>query len=115
MQEQMIRERNDLQRLLKRQIDVLGEDLLILAQEFSQWVDSKRRVDVRALDRDGTLVVIELKRTEDGSYMDLQAIQYPAMVSILSFRQVVEAHARFLNAESPACPSPRKDAGTYPR
>ena len=102
LQEQMIRERDDLQRLLKKQIDVLGEDLLILAEEFSQWEDSKRRVDLLALDSDGALVVIELKRTEDGSYMDLQAIRYAAMVSILSFRQAVETHARFLNAESPA-------------
>jgi RecB family endonuclease NucS len=31
--------------------------------------DSKRRVDLLALDRSGALVVIELKRTEDGGHL----------------------------------------------
>lgn len=100
LQEQMFRERDDLQRILKQQIDVLGEDLLILAEEFSQWEDSKRRVDLLALDSKGALVIVELKRTEDGGYMDLQAVRYAAMVSTLSFRQAVETHARFLNSEA---------------
>jgi hypothetical protein len=53
MQEQFFREREDLQRLLKNSISVIGEDLLLLAEEFSQWEDSKRRVDLLALGRDG--------------------------------------------------------------
>ena len=31
------------------------------------------------IDREANLVVVELKRTEDGGHMDLQAIRYAAM------------------------------------
>jgi MalK OB fold domain len=46
--------------------------------------------------RSGTrieLVVIELKRTDDGGHMDLQAIRYAAMVSSLTFADVATAFA----------------------
>jgi hypothetical protein len=105
MQEQSFKEREDLQRILKGSISVIEQNLLILAEEFSQWEDSRRRVDLLALDRKGSLVVIELKRTEDGGHMELQAIRYAAMVSTLSFQQAVNAHAEFLktdNAEAEA-------------
>src|SRR5581483_1821192 len=91
MQEQYFRERQDLQRLLKGSISVLGEELLVIAEEFSEWEDSKRRVDLLALDRSGALVVIELKRTEDGGHMELQAVRYAAMISTMGFQQTVAA------------------------
>src|SRR5689334_4066192 len=69
-----VRERDDLQRLLKANIDVVAEDVLIIAEEFSDWEDCKRRIDLLGLDRDANLVVFELKRHEDGGHMDLQAI-----------------------------------------
>jgi len=40
--------------------------------------------------------VIELKRTNDGGHMDLQAIRYAAMVSTMTFKQSVETYAKFL-------------------
>ncbi len=87
------REREDLQRHLKANIAVLGDDLLVIAEEFSQWEDSRRRIDLLAIDRTGSLVVIELKRTEDGGHMELQAVRYAAMVSTLTFAQAVAALA----------------------
>jgi len=95
MQEQFFRERDDLQRLLKKSMSVIGEDLYLLAEEFSQWEDSRRRIDLLALDRAGLLVVIELKRTEDGGHMELQALRYAAMISTMTFPQAVGAHAQF--------------------
>ena len=99
LHDQLFREREDLQRLLKSRIAVIGEDLLVLDEEFSQWEDSRRRVDLLALDSRGSLVVIELKRSEDGGHMELQALRYAAMISTLKFHQAVDAHARFLNVE----------------
>ena len=32
-----IRERDDLQRLLKQQIDIIAPDTLVIAEEFSDW------------------------------------------------------------------------------
>ena len=41
-------------------------------------------------------MVIELKRTEDGGHMELQAIRYAAMVSAMTFENVVEVFNRYL-------------------
>ncbi len=84
-------ERADLQRLLRNGISALGEDLLVIAEEFGEWEDARRRIDLLAIDKAGRLVVIELKRTDDGGHMELQAIRYAAMVSSMSFDEVLRA------------------------
>lgn len=91
-----VKERGDLQRLLRSQIEVLGEDLYILAEEFGDWDDSKRRIDLLAIDKQAKLVVIELKRTSDGGHMELQALRYAAMVSAMTFDRAVQIHSVFL-------------------
>ena len=55
-------ERADLQRMLRDQPDVLEKGLLIIAEEFGDWQDSSRRIDLLGLDASGRLVVVELKR-----------------------------------------------------
>lgn len=87
-------ERRDLQRLVRANPAVLGEDLLIIAEEFGDWQGAKRRIDLLALDRAGQLVVIELKRTDDGGHMELQALRYAAMVSAMTFDQAVDNYSR---------------------
>lgn len=91
-----IKERDDLQRLLRQQIEVISPNTLILSEEFGEWEDSRRRVDLLGLDKDANLVVIELKRTEDGGHMELQSIRYAAMVSTLTFDKVVDLYGQFL-------------------
>jgi hypothetical protein len=94
--EMRIGERTDLQRLLRTQIEVLGPDLYVLTEEFGDWEDSKRRIDLLAIDSDANLVVIELKRTQDGGHMELQAIRYASMVSTMTFERAVQIHGEFL-------------------
>lgn len=94
--EMNVRERGDLQRLLRTQIEVIDDELYVLAEEFSDWEDSKRRIDLLALDKQANLVVIELKRTSDGGHMELQAVRYASMISNMTFEQAVRVHAAFL-------------------
>jgi hypothetical protein len=75
---------------------VIDGDLYVIAEEFGEWEDAKRRIDLLCLDRDANLVVVELKRTEDGGHMELQALRYAAMVSTLRFDQMVDSHAAYL-------------------
>src|SRR4051794_1927786 len=82
-----VRERADLQRLLRSNIEVVSPETLVVSEEFGDWEDSRRRIDLLGLDRDANLVVIELKRTEDGGHMELQAIRYAAMVSTMTFEK----------------------------
>lgn len=90
-----LREREDVQRVLREHIDVVSPDTLILAEEFGEWNDSRRRIDLLGVDREGCLVVIELKRSDDGGHMELQALRYAAMVSTLKFEQAVAVHEKF--------------------
>ena len=86
------RERDDLQRLLRQNIQVVAPDVLVIAEEFGQWDDSKRRIDLLGIDHNGTLVVIELKRDEEGGHMELQAIRYAAMVSRMTFQRAIKTY-----------------------
>jgi hypothetical protein len=92
-----ILERKDLQRLLRSQIQVLDPDLMVISEEFAEWIESSRRIDLLCIDREANLVVIELKRSEDGGYMELQAIRYAAMVSTMAFSQLIDAHKQYLD------------------
>lgn len=94
--EQGIQERGTLQKLLRENIEVISPDTMVISEEFSQWEDSYRRIDLLGLDKNANLVVIELKRTEDGGHMELQAIRYAAMISTMTFENTVDAHAQYL-------------------
>jgi hypothetical protein len=92
-----IGEREDLQRLLRERIEVICPETLILTEEFGDWQDSYRRIDLLGLDKEAKLVVIELKRTEDGGHMELQALRYAAMISTMTFEKAVEVHDSYMS------------------
>lgn len=92
-----LKEREDIQRLLKLNIEAISPDTLVIAEEYSHFVDSNRRLDLLGIDKSANLVVIELKRDDDGGHMELQAIRYAAMVANLTWEQVVSAYRDFLN------------------
>ncbi|GAB5514326.1 hypothetical protein [Rhodopirellula baltica] len=98
-----IQERQDLQRLLRDQIEILSPDLLVISEEFGSFDGSSRRIDLLAIDRLGSVVVIELKRTEDGGHMELQAVRYAAMVSNLRFEEAVEIFGEYLSKRKIDC------------
>jgi len=91
-----LKERTDIQRILRNHIQTISKETMVLAEEYGDWEDSRRRIDLLGLTSSAQLVVIELKRTEDGGHMELQALRYAAMVSTMTFRQAVEAHQFYL-------------------
>lgn len=95
-QQENLWERRDLQRLLKANISVIASDVLVIAEEFGDWDKSGRRIDLLAIDKEANLVVIELKRTEDGGHMELQAIRYAAMVANMTWDQAKSAFHKYL-------------------
>jgi len=44
-------ERADLQRLIRDDISALDEDLRVIAEEFGNWEDARRRIDLLALEQ----------------------------------------------------------------
>lgn len=95
-----LKERDDLQRMLRDQIEIISPDTLVIAEEFCDWEESRRRIDLLGIDKNANLVVIELKRSEDGGYMELQSIRYSAMVSAMTFEKAVEVYEKHLSIKN---------------
>lgn len=71
-----LQERRDIQEWIAANPVILGEDLLIIGKEFSGFDRTNERLDLLAVDLDGKLVVIELKRDDTGADAHWQAIKY---------------------------------------
>ena len=102
-----LQERRDLQRLLRDHVEVIAPETLVISEEFGDWEESRRRIDLLAIDKAANLVVIELKRTEDGGHMELQAIRYAAMVSTMTFDQAADVFGRYLTKAGKEDEDPR--------
>jgi hypothetical protein len=99
---EQILERTDLQRLLRARIDAIVEDVLVVSEEFGAFADARRRIDLLGLDREGHLVVFELKRTGDGGHLELQALRYAARVSTMTFEDLVGHYEHYLTTVEPS-------------
>ncbi|BCJ77001.1 hypothetical protein CS0771_65450 [Catellatospora sp. IY07-71] len=98
---ELILERADLQRLLRSRIDMIADGVMVVSEEFGAFADARRRIDLLGVDRDGRLVVVELKRTADGGHLELQALRYAAMISVMTFDDLVEHYQRHLAKVEP--------------
>ena len=70
------RERQDIQEWVAANPSILGDRLLIVGKEFSEFDRTNERLDLLAVDSTGALVIIELKRDDSGADAHWQAIKY---------------------------------------
>ncbi len=94
------REREHLQEWLAYQPDALGEELLIIQKEFDGFDDTRERLDLLALDKEGNLVVIENKLDDTGRDVMWQALKYASYCSNLTKSQLVDIYQAYLNRYS---------------
>ena len=92
-------ERGDLQEWIAGTPETLGEELLIIQKEFDGFADTRERLDLLALDKDGKLVIIENKLDDTGREVVWQAIKYAAYCSSLNKAQIVEIYQRYLDLQ----------------
>src|SRR6056297_4174789 len=92
-----LRERDHLQEWLANQPDALGEELLIIQKEFDGFDETRERLDLLALDKNGQLVVIENKLDDSGRDVAWQALKYVAYCSSLTKTQVVDIYQQYLD------------------
>src|ERR1043166_6801711 len=71
-----MKERKDLQEWIVHNPEVFGEDLLVIQKEFSGFSDTKERLDILALDKQGNVVVIENKLDDSGRDVVWQVLKY---------------------------------------
>ena len=91
------KERSNLQEWIVRHPDVLGEELLIIQKEFDGFHDTSERLDLLALDKDGSLVIIENKLDDTGKDVVWQALKYTSYCSTLTTRQIIEIYQKYLD------------------
>lgn len=90
-------ERHHLQEWLANEPDALGEELLIIQKEFDGFDDTRERLDLLALDKDGVLVIIENKLDDTGRDVVWQALKYASYCSNLSKPQLISIYQQYLD------------------
>ena len=90
-------ERKHLQEWLTYQPNALGEELLIIQKEFDGFDDTRERLDLLALDKDGNLVIIENKLDDSGREVVWQVIKYASYCASLTKGQIVDIYQQYLN------------------
>ena len=75
-----------------------NDKLLIIQKEFAGWDDqSRKRLDLLALDKQGNLVIIENKRDDSPYDVVAQAITYASFCETMTAKRIIEEYARYLN------------------
>lgn len=90
-----ILEREDLEEWAIGEPRILGEELLVITAEFDKFEDLYDRLDIMALDPEGNLVVVELKRDKADRTTDLQAIKYASYCANLTAEQLQQEYRDF--------------------
>ena len=94
-----IREREDLQEWIANTPEALGEELLVIQKEFAGFDETRERLDLLALDKDGSLVIIENKLDDTGRDVVWQALKYVAYCSTLKKSEIVEMFQDYLRKQ----------------
>mgnify|MGYP007061770020 FL=1 len=99
------KEHKDLEAWVIEHPQILGEDILIVTDQFDRWeaATGERpldRLDVLGLGSDGRLVLAELKRDRAPRGAHLQAITYAALVARLAPHDVVKELQRHLQRQA---------------
>jgi hypothetical protein len=104
------RERQHLQEWIANKPDALGEELLIIQKEFAGFSDTSERLDLLAIDKQGSLVIIENKLDDTGRDVTWQALKYASYCARLTkddirqiYQSYLDRYARGSKAEEQLC------------
>jgi len=90
------RERENLQEWICHNPEMFGEDLLIIQKEFDGFNETRERLDLLALDKEGNLVIIENKLDDSGRDVVWQSLKYASYCSSLTKPQILQIYQRYL-------------------
>ena len=91
------KERENLQEWIAKEPTILGEELLIIQKEFAGFSDTHERLDLLALDKQGSLVIIENKLDDTGRDVTWQALKYASYCSSLSKDNIRKIYQDYLD------------------
>jgi len=90
------KERENLQEWICKNPSCLGEKLLIIQKEFDDFSETKERLDLLALDKEGNIVIIENKLDDTGRDVTWQALKYASYCSTLTKENIKEIFQNYL-------------------
>jgi hypothetical protein len=90
------KERENLQEWLADNPSALGEELLVIQKEFSGFQDTKERLDLLALDKQGNLVIIENKLDDSGKDVTWQVLKYASYCASLTKDDIRHIYQQYL-------------------
>jgi len=99
------KEREHLQEWIAKDPSCLGEELLIIQKEFDGFQETRERLDLLAVDKQGNLVIIENKLDDSGKDVTWQVIKYASYCSSLSkedLRNIYQQYLKTINSDSSA-------------
>ena len=95
-----LRERADLQEWVRENPEILGDGVRVVTFEFDAWWSTRGReadrLDLLGLDKDGYLLLAELKRGRAPDTVEMQAIKYAAFASRFTVETLAQRHAQYL-------------------
>lgn len=91
------KEREHLQEWIANEPAALGEELLIIQKEYDGFFETKERLDLLALDKDGNLVIIENKLDDSGKDVTWQALKYVSYCSSLTEEGIRQMYQEYLS------------------
>ncbi len=95
------KEKENLQEWLANNPGALGEDLLVIQKEFSGFNETRERLDLLALDKQGNIVVIENKLDDSGRDVTWQVLKYASYCASLSKVQIIKIFQEYLDKYDP--------------
>ena len=93
------REREHLQEWLENTPTAFGEDdeLLFIQKEFDGFDDTRERLDLLSIDKQGDLVIIENKLDDSGRDVTWQVLKYASYCSSLTTPQIRDIYQSYLD------------------
>lgn len=91
-----LKERQHIEEWIRKNPEIMGEELLIIGHEYDDF-ENNERIDLLAIDKEGNLVIIEVKRDSSGSAVDFQALKYVSYMSRRNSKEIVEIYSRYIN------------------
>lgn len=92
-----IMERQDIEKWVEENPEIIGEAILTITTEYDKFDKTNERLDILGLDKEGKVIVIELKRDDSGKNVELQAIKYAAYCSTLTLKDVVDLRKDYIS------------------
>ncbi len=92
-----LKETDDIEEWAIKTPELLGEELLIIESQYQEFKELNKRLDILAFDKNGKLVVVELKRDKADKNSDLQVIKYASYVANITSKDIQKSYKKFWN------------------